>query len=350
MARKLRIQFEGAIYHITIRGVGRQNLFEDEQDRERFLEQLRDGVEDDHVRLYMFCLMNNHAHLLAETPGGNLSRFMQRLQTAYTVYFNSRHKRSGHLMQGRYGAVLVEGDEYLLRLSRYVHLNPVQVRARRHMPLKERIKYLRGYRWSSYAGYIGRRPRLNYVVYEPILGMMERRRWRAEREYRRYVETGLVEKDVELSALKATERHGIGSDEFRARLRDLYQDMLRGRKRREDIAFRAQAGRLNAETIRKETARALGRGEADLARRSKWDWGRAILGRMLCRYGGLDQRAAAKEIGVQTGAAVCMQQRRLREALKTDRALARRVKHIEERLGVLISNPSGLTSGGDSVR
>src|ERR1035437_840283 len=118
MARKLRVQFEGAIYHVTLRGVERRDLFADDWDRKRFLEQLSRGVELDGVRLYLFCLMRNHAHLLIETPMSNLSSFMHRLQTAYAVYFDRRHQRCGHLLQGRYGAVPVEGDEYLLKLSR----------------------------------------------------------------------------------------------------------------------------------------------------------------------------------------------------------------------------------------
>jgi hypothetical protein len=290
----------------------------------------------DRVRLYLFCLMSNHVHLLVETPGGNLSRFMQRVQTAYTVYFNLRHGRAGHLMQGRYGAVLVEGDEYLLRLSRYVHLNPVHVGECRKLRLKTRIKRLRGYRWSSYRSYSGLVPRLEYVDYAPVLAMMAGRRWLAERAYRRYVETGLVERDAELQELKTTARNGIGGDEFRARVRDLYQDMVQARKRREDVAFRKEEERLSVEVVRRETARELGCAEGDFLRRRKKEWRRAILGRMLCRYGGMDQRSAASEVGVRTGAAVCMQQRGLRAALQADPGLARKVARVEKRLDALI--------------
>ena len=129
MARKLRIEPAGAIYHFTVRGVERRAIFRDDADRERFVEQFADSVERFGVRLYLYCLMSNHVHLLVETPMANLGAFMQRLQTAYTVYFNRRHRRAGHLMQGRYGAQLVQGDVYLLNLSRYIHLNPVFVGA-----------------------------------------------------------------------------------------------------------------------------------------------------------------------------------------------------------------------------
>ena len=98
---------EGGIYHITSRGNDRQTIFRDAQDRERFLERLADSAQDYQVRIYLFCLMPNHVHLLLETPLGNLDRFMGSLLTGYAVYFNRRHQRVGHLMQGRYGAQVV---------------------------------------------------------------------------------------------------------------------------------------------------------------------------------------------------------------------------------------------------
>ena len=125
MARPIRIEYEAAVYHVTMRGNDRRNLFEDDADRERFLAKLGESGILFEMRLYLYCLMSNHVHLVLGTPRANLSRFMQRLETAYTVYFNHRHRRCGHLFQGRFGSVLVEEDEYMLKLSRYVHLNPV---------------------------------------------------------------------------------------------------------------------------------------------------------------------------------------------------------------------------------
>ena len=128
MARKTRLQYEGAIHHVTFRGNARADIFLDDADRERMMESLAERVESYQVRLYLYCLMSNHVHLVVETPQGNLSAFMGSLLTSYTVYFNLRHRRAGHVTQGRYSSPVVEGDDYLLKLSRYVHLNPVQVR------------------------------------------------------------------------------------------------------------------------------------------------------------------------------------------------------------------------------
>jgi putative transposase len=116
---------------------------------------LGEAVEETGVRLYLYCLMANHVHLVVETPGANLSAFMHKLETGYTVYFNLRHRRVGHLTQGRYHAKPVQGTDYLLKLTRYVHLNPVHVGALRAAPLEERQRRLREYVWSSYRGYAG---------------------------------------------------------------------------------------------------------------------------------------------------------------------------------------------------
>ena len=134
--------------------------------------------------------MTNHVHLVVETPRANLGRFMHQVQTAYTVYFNHRHQRHGHLTQGRYGARLVEEDAYILKLSRYVHLNPVFIASMRRRPVAERLTLLRQYPWSSYPGYIGRSRRLAFVDYAPILAMMSPDASRQARTYRRFVEAG----------------------------------------------------------------------------------------------------------------------------------------------------------------
>ena len=129
----LRCEFEGAIYHVMARGIERRAIFRDDADRYRFLDKLQESLERHQVSLYAQTLMSNHYHLLLMTPRGNLSRFMQQFVTSYTVYFNTRHHRTGPLFAGRYKAPLVEGDEYLLKLVRYIHLNPAEIRTRRHV-------------------------------------------------------------------------------------------------------------------------------------------------------------------------------------------------------------------------
>jgi len=202
MARHLRVEYPGAIYHVTCRMVGnwqaeKTYLFKDDADHERFVERLGERVEQFNIRLYLFVCMTNHFHLVFETPEANCSKFMQSLSTAYTVYYNLRHGRHGHLFDGRYKAKLVEGDDYLLSLSRYVHLNPVQVSRHRHMPIEERIQILRSHRWSSYPSYIGKAKALDFVEYGPLLSEMNGKRGERPKHYREFVESGLAECDDE---------------------------------------------------------------------------------------------------------------------------------------------------------
>jgi len=152
MARPLRIQYPGAVYHITCRGNDRKNIFRDNIDRQKLLEILVHSLMAYKVKLFSYVLMDNHFHLLIETPLGNLSEFMRQFNITYTSYYNRRHKRIGHLYQGRYKSILVDKEAYLSVLSRYIHLNPVKVRGMIKLPIEERIKKLKGYSWSSLNG------------------------------------------------------------------------------------------------------------------------------------------------------------------------------------------------------
>jgi putative transposase len=145
MPRPYRLQGEGLLYHITSRGDDRKKIFLNEIDYLKFLEYLKAAKQKFNFYLYAWCLMGNHYHLLLETTQPNLSRIMQSLNTAYTVYYNVKRKRSGHLFQGRYKSILVDKDNYLLELTRYIHLNPVRAKIT-DLPEK--------YRWSSYQEYI----------------------------------------------------------------------------------------------------------------------------------------------------------------------------------------------------
>ena len=127
MARPLRLLYPGACYHVTARGNERKPIFRDDTDRRRFLERLAAVVARYRLVLHAYVLMRNHYHLLVETSEGNLAAALRQLNGVYTQDFNRRHRRAGHLLQGRYKALVVEKDSYLLELTRYIHLNPVRV-------------------------------------------------------------------------------------------------------------------------------------------------------------------------------------------------------------------------------
>ena len=147
MARPLRIEYPGAFYHVINRGNAGESIVTSEGDRARFAEYLGKTVERFSIIIHTYCLMSNHYHLLIETPYPNLSRAIQWLNVSYAAYYNTKRRRRGHLFQGRFKSLLVDADEYLTSLSRYIHLNPVRAR----MATKPE-----DYRWSSYPAFIGK--------------------------------------------------------------------------------------------------------------------------------------------------------------------------------------------------
>jgi len=183
MARPLRIEFEGAIYHVTARGNERGKIFFTKRDYEKFKEYLTTAKEKYGFILHAYVLMTNHYHLIIETPEKNLSKAMHYINSAYTTYTNVKRKRSGHLFQGRYKAILVDKDNYLLELSRYIHLNPVRVNMV-HKPEE--------YPYSSYRSYVTGQVE-NVVSRDAILEMMTAKRKEAPDRYRDFVEAALGE-------------------------------------------------------------------------------------------------------------------------------------------------------------
>lgn len=294
MARPLRLTYEGAVYHVTARGNDRGNLFKTNGDRERYLFVLAESLQRYDVRLYLYCLMSNHVHLVLETPRGNLSAFMQRFHTAYTVWFNRKHQRSGHLFQGRFGASLVAEDEYILKLSRYVHLNPVYTKAHGDKPVRERIEVLRSYAWSSYRSYVGLSKRVDFVTYEPILAMMDKRRGRQASLYRRFVEAGIHDIDAAFIDAKARSRYCIGSEDHLERVAAQYEDMLDAYDHPEDIGFQKTANHYSVEAVLDAVGKMFGVPRESLMTRQHNSWLRPLCSRALQVFCGLTQREMVK--------------------------------------------------------
>lgn len=149
MARPLRIEFPGAIYHVTSRGDRREPIFEDDEDRQNFLMVVDQAMARFDACALAYCLMDNHYHIVVHTRRANLSRLMQQLNGVYTQAYNRRHKKVGHLFQGRFKGILVDQDAYLLEVCRYVDLNPLRAR---------RVRDPGNWPWSSYNAHCGRRP------------------------------------------------------------------------------------------------------------------------------------------------------------------------------------------------
>lgn len=182
MARPLRIEYPGALYHLTSRGDGQEDIFLDDTDREEFLSVLGSVVERFGWRLYAYCLMDNHYHLMVETPKGNLSKGMRQLNGVYTQRLNRRHARVGPVFQGRFKAILVDKQTYLLELSRYVVLNPVRAK---------RVKDPGRYRWSSYRATVGEVTPPPFLDTAALLLQFAATVPAAQRRYRAFVLEGL---------------------------------------------------------------------------------------------------------------------------------------------------------------
>ncbi|MGQ0579710.1 MAG: transposase [Betaproteobacteria bacterium] len=182
MARPLRIEFPGALYHLTSRGDKQEDVFLDDADREEFLSVLGSVVERFGWRVYAYCLMDNHYHLMVETPQANLSRGMRQLNGVYTQRVNRRHGRVGHVFQGRFKAILVDEQNYLLELSRYVVLNPVRTKA---------VKDPGRYRWSSYRATVGEVSPPSFLDTASLLDQFAAITPAAQRRYRDFVLEGL---------------------------------------------------------------------------------------------------------------------------------------------------------------
>lgn len=187
MARPIRIEYPGACYHITARGNERKAIYRDDVDRQLFLETLEEMLDQFGVMLHCYCLMPNHYHLVVQTPRANLSRALGWLQTTYSIRYNRRHKRSGHLFQGRYKAHLVEADSYARQLISYIHLNPVRPRDKTALLDPERKKELYRYLWSSHRTYAGLGPVPAWVCTEWLSYWASQRR-AAIREYRKDIQ------------------------------------------------------------------------------------------------------------------------------------------------------------------
>jgi putative transposase len=182
MARPLRVQYPGAVYHVTSRGNARQPVFLDDTDRELFLNIVSRVISRYQWLCHAYCLMDNHYHLLAETPRPNLSVAMRQLNGLYTQVFNRRHDRIGHLFQGRFKAILVHKQAHLLELCRYVVLNPVRVKAERRVGT---------WKWSSYAATAGLAPVPDFLTTDWVLQQFGQTRSEAQARYRAFVRAGL---------------------------------------------------------------------------------------------------------------------------------------------------------------
>jgi putative transposase len=314
MARPLRLEYPGAVYHVMARGHERSAVFRDDRHWERFLGLLGSVSRDEGWEIHGYCLMGNHYHLLVETPLGKLSRGIKGVNGRYAQWFNWRHGRRGHFWESRFRSVLVQKGSHLLELHRYIVLNPVRAR------LVERAK---DWRWSSYRATAGLGAVPDWLAVDWTLAQFARGRSAARRAFRRFVAEGSSGKEIE-----ELEKSGlIGDREFRRRI----QEMLEGREIPDQIPLRYRRPvEIEMDQIRREVAKEWRVPEEALAKRRAGDEKKAAiyLAKKLIRLGG-------REVGAAFGVKAAQVSHVIR-AIDDEPSslLARRIEGVRRRLSI----------------
>lgn len=306
MARPLRIDIEDGIYHVVTRGIDRNAIFRADADRTHFIDLMAEAHQRFRLRFMAYVLMDNHVHLVVQTPDANLSRAMQWLKVSYSMWFNAKYRRVGPLFQGRFKSVLVDPEEgWLIELSLYVHLNPVRIKRLgldKHgkqvevagydnpsaTQVSERVKLLREYRWSSFRFYAGSRRTISPWL--DTRELVSRLPARKPSTYYRELAAQRISGHFDPEVLqRLSSRLAVGGDTFIGKMRDLAGDGIRDVDCKKELRKIVSWERLVqvAEEVRGEPW--------DTIRTRRGDVGRAVVFRLARQYCGM----ALKEIGAQ---------------------------------------------------
>lgn len=308
MARPLRLEFPGALYHVTARGNAQQTIFDDDLDRQRFLHLLGREVQQQNWFCYAYCLMDNHYHLLIETSEANLSQGMRRLNGNYGQSYNLRHGRVGHLLQGRYKAILVERESHLMELCRYVVLNPVRA---------SMVTRVEKWPWSSYQATVGKVKSPEWMTVDCLLANFSQRKGNAQNAYAKFVEEGLGRPSP---WEKLRGQIYLGSAKF--------MEMMQKRVNNEDLTnvsrVQRQPSRPESDAIIAAVSKAYSISETNVLQRNhKEAFNAAVY--LLRRVGNLPLKRVAEMAGISTGRVsqiqTSMQGRSLPETLNRMRKL-----------------------------
>lgn len=332
MARPLRIEYAGAIYHVTARGNERRPIFRSDADRRRFQKKLCELCAVHHVEVYAYAQMTNHYHLVVCTPRGNLTAFMQQFQTSYTMDFNRRYGRIGHLFAGRYKSPLVEGGHYLLRLTRYVHLNPAKTKQARALDFAAKLKLLHEFPWSSLRGYSGLGPVEDWVTCKALeafgdAGVTARQR----KEYLRFVEEGIEEDDDAFLETLRKSSKACGSDAFCRAVEGRFRDRTASLDRFVDVAMRRRETPVPVEEVTAAVMSAYGVSAEGLLRRGNRE-AKDFWVRLLHEAGGLSQREVGRLVGHCDGTTVSRCLSRLASVVAGDSEANERYQALRARI------------------
>lgn len=335
MTRPLRIDVDGGWYHITARGNNRQTIFTDRRDHEHFQELLKEVVERFGVEIHTFVLMGNHYHLLIRTPEANASQAIQWLNISYSVWWNRRHGRCGHVFQGRFKSVLVESSAWALELSLYIHFNPLAVKglglSKREKKaeglglsnpspelVERRLEVLRTYAWSSFHGYTGYAPVPCWLATGELLGRVKGGR----DGYRKMAEARLKQGAEESLWGKLRWGYVLGSERFAEKVR---AGLKPGR---EDHGRSLMRERRTWEEIVSGVEKAKGERWAVFSQRHG-DWGRDLALWLARRRSGMTLREIGEKANGMDYTAVAMAVKRFANHMEQNKTLRRLARELE---------------------
>lgn len=320
MSRPLRIEYPGAYYHVMNRGAARQRVFANDQDRQRFLDLLGQSSQMWGIRVYAYCLMENHYHLLVQTPEAPLSRAMRHIDGIYTQRFNRAHRRDGPLFRGRYRAILIEAEEYFMAVARYIHRNPVP---------SQRDMHMTRYRWSSHRAYLDKKRRPQWLNVDSLLSRFGKGR-QGLSAYRRFMEEGVEEELREFYQGKYL-KPILGGKDFVERVKGKIDERA---KRDEEVSEARRLFRPGIGDIVSATARVYGKREKEFSKKRRGHGNEArAMAIYLCReLGGHKLREIGAAFGLEKYSSVSSACLSMKARMERDKRLARQGEKIKRSL------------------
>ena len=321
MARPLRVEYPGAFYHVINRGNNQEKIFKNDRDMEKFLEYLEIASERFSIIFHTYCLMDNHFHLLVETPEANLSVAMQWINVSYATYFNRKDGRHGHLFQGRFKAVLIDADEYLKNLSRYIHLNPVRAKM---------VLAPSDYKWSSYSAFIGKIKAPEFLEINWLLSNFGKSKKEVKRNFKDFVE-GVDIETIENPNMQVTEGFILGDSDFVDWVKDTF---LSGRQGEKEIPqLKKLKPRVQLETVVNAVCEEYGCSKEQIIKKGrKKNKAREVAIYIARNVSGMSCKNLGEYFGGVSGALITMMHNRIAEESGRNRRLKRRIDKIRNKI------------------
>lgn len=321
MSRPLRIEYPDAFYHVMNRGAGRQRIYLVDDDYGMFLEAAKESSKFFGVRVISYCLMPNHYHLLIQTPRANLSRAMRHLNGVYTQRFNRYHKKDGPLFRGRYKAILVQEDEYLTHLIRYIHSNPLQANLTGDLSKCP---------WTSHKQYLKGQDEAPWLHVRLGLAFFSSKLKHSLKAYRQFMRDGVDPKTLSFYT-KKKQSPIFGDPDFLDHIKEKY--ILTDRKLSTEIPEeRRITGTAIAKRILKETARAFSKPEGSIyqSKRGEWNHARLVALSLSRELSGLRLSEIADQFQIKSYRTVASSCFRLKKLMEQDAGIKQRYRRIQQ--------------------